>query len=192
MKKFIYKKGEKKQSKKIGMALLIAVIATSALLLASIVISDIAFKQQIISYSWRESKIAFYAADSGIECALYYDLQVDDFFNTPDTDPLPPEKTIYCGDENNENETAQVLSVSNVNNNLFTSRFFYNLDSESCVIVDVIKTRISGGGQPVHIDTKITSRGYNTRCEPDADGKPEIFDGPRNVERALEVTYLGG
>lgn len=180
--------------KKRGMALLIAVIATSALLLASIAISDIAFKQQLISYSGRESKIAFYAADAGLECALFHDLKVENFFPTPGTVPLNQVDGLNC-DENENFSAYEPPDDSDIDgNSAVTSRFSYNLDSEFCIIVDVAKIDDASAG----IKTRITSRGYNTHCTfddgvPGGDdipgGVPAITPGPRNVERALEVTY---
>ena len=161
-----------------GMALLIAVIATSALLLASIAISDISFKQQLISYSGRESKIAFYAADAGLECALYYDLKVDDFFNTPNTNPLAA-RSLECN-----GIPATVHNITTAQGaDPFISRFSYNLPSGLCVIVEIEK--ITSGS---NILTQVTSRGYNTSCSSHG-VVPIISIGARNVERALEVNY---
>jgi len=161
----------KKQKNK-GIALLIAVIATSALLLASVAISDIAYKQQLISYAGRESKEAFYAADAGLECALYHDLKIENFF------PVPGGSLSTAGNINCNNNTI-TANFPTVTSQIVVSEFSYNI-SGSCVIVAVQKSTGSGG----NIDTNVVSRGYNTTC---SGGIPN--SGARNVERALEANY---
>lgn len=164
------------QSKK-GIAILIAVIATSALLLASIAISDIAFKQQLLSYAGRESKTAFYAADSGLECALFHDLKVPNFF------PVPPSGVSTAGPLvcDGQSIVADVDVTSMVR-----TRFSYNITTGGaniCSIVDVEKSLNPVSG---FVDTRIISRGYNNLCDTDAH---TVNSGGRNVERALEVSY---
>ena len=58
-----------------GFTLLIAVITTSLLLLISFAVVNIAVRQLVISNSGVESQYAFYVADSGIECAAFWDLK---------------------------------------------------------------------------------------------------------------------
>lgn len=62
-----------------GFTLLISIVVTSMLLLVSFVVSNLALKQLVLSYSGQESEHAFYNADSGIECALYWDVNGDAF-----------------------------------------------------------------------------------------------------------------
>src|SRR3989344_5495961 len=62
-------------SKNRGFTLFIAITLTATLLLIAAGIVSLAVKQSLISVSGRESQHAFYAADTGIECALYWDIQ---------------------------------------------------------------------------------------------------------------------
>ncbi len=179
-----------RQNGKKGMALLIAVIASSALLLASIAISDIAFKQQIISYSGRESKVAFYAADAGLECALYHDLKVDDFFPIPGSSLL----TAFQGGLNCAGLGSITPTPSVDIDDPRTTSFSYSMPDPSgisgatCVFVQVTKRSTGIPASP--IETIITSRGYNTTCNSIGDDGVLIIEaGSRNVERALEVKY---
>lgn len=57
-----------------GFTLLIAIVITATLLLVSTGIVSVAVKEAFLSSSARESQHAFYAADTGIECAAYWDL----------------------------------------------------------------------------------------------------------------------
>ncbi len=62
-----------------GFTLLIAVLMGSVLLAIGYAIYNILSKEVILSSSGRDSQFAFYAADSGIECALYWDNKQDAF-----------------------------------------------------------------------------------------------------------------
>lgn len=57
-----------------GFTLLIAIIIMGTLLLIAGGIVSLAVRQAFISSSGRESQAAFYAADTGLECALYWDV----------------------------------------------------------------------------------------------------------------------
>lgn len=56
-----------------GFTLLLSIIITGILLLVSFIISNVALKELVLVYSGSESQQAFYAADSGVECAAYWD-----------------------------------------------------------------------------------------------------------------------
>ena len=58
--------------RKKGMALLLAVIITGAALSIALGIQSLMFGQLKLGQSARESHVAFFSADAGKECALYY------------------------------------------------------------------------------------------------------------------------
>ncbi len=58
-----------------GFTLFYAVLISSLLLAIGLAIFNITFKEVILSSGARESANAFYAADTGLECALYWDLK---------------------------------------------------------------------------------------------------------------------
>src|SRR3990167_3653584 len=58
-----------------GFTLLVAIVTTSLLLLVSFVVVNVALKQLVLANASQESQYAFYAADSGTECAVYHDLK---------------------------------------------------------------------------------------------------------------------
>lgn len=58
-----------------GFTLLIAVILASVSLAIGLALLDIAYKQVVLASAAKQSQTAFYAADSVMECALYYDQQ---------------------------------------------------------------------------------------------------------------------
>lgn len=70
---FIKKNNFKKKSKNKGFAILFAVLLASFLVTLGISIFSISLKEIQIVTSIRDSQIAYYAADSARECALYWD-----------------------------------------------------------------------------------------------------------------------
>lgn len=67
-----------------GFTLLIAVILTAVLLAVGLSLLDTATKQLILASTAKQSELAFYTADSALECALYHDQQVGSFsYSTP-------------------------------------------------------------------------------------------------------------
>lgn len=161
-------------SDKKGIAIFIAVIATSAIIIITLAIADISFKEQIITYSGKDSKVAFYAADSGLECALYHDIKKPNFFFA--TAPAPIQQgTVRCNN-------ADINSTITIAGQEAKTVFSYNLSgtSESCAVVTMTKT-----GSGPNFSTKIDSRGYNNTCSTPNTPDP----GPKNLERSLEVNY---
>jgi Tfp pilus assembly protein PilX len=57
-----------------GFTLFIAIVTTATLLLISAGVVNLALKQNLISNISKESQYAFYAADTGMECAIYWDV----------------------------------------------------------------------------------------------------------------------
>jgi hypothetical protein len=144
-----------------GFVALFTVLIASVVLAMALGISNISLKQIILSGSVTDATKAFYAADSGIECALYYDLRVS---------PNPFSATsapINCG--GNINIEVQELLTS-----VFSfSIDFNNGSGTSCANVTVDKTDILGV-------TTVISKGTNTPCN---------TISPRQVERAIQITY---
>lgn len=71
----ITNKGEVKEQTKSGGALILGLMIASILLSVGMGISNIALKEIKLSSIGNKSGIAFYMADTGIECALYWDSQ---------------------------------------------------------------------------------------------------------------------
>ncbi len=67
-----------------GMTLFIAIIIMSILLFISFAVVNIAIKGTLFASSGRDSQFAFYAADAGMECALYWDARSNVFTDTED------------------------------------------------------------------------------------------------------------
>lgn len=158
---------KKNISQKSGFALLIAIVTTSLLLLVSFVVVNIALKQIVIAYANQESQYAYFNAESGIECAIYWDLKNPSGTSAFATDT--PATTIKC---NNQNITG--MGGGGLSNATST----FNLDNmtpKGCTVVKVGKVN-----DPTNYGlTRIEAYGYNN-CTPGA---------ARKVERGITITY---
>jgi len=121
-------------NKKNGFTLLFSLLILTIVLSASLGIYSIVLRQFKISQISRESSRAFFAADAGLECALYWDIKGGVLgFDNPNYD-------ILCF---GQNKTGS-MSAS-------TTTFYLDLNNGSCAKVEVDKT----------VDTILTSSGYN-------------------------------
>ena len=154
-----------------GIALLFVVLLTSVLLMVAIGISNIAYKELIFSAEARDSDLAFFSADTGVECALYLD-KTGIFSGTgPSTSP---ECSGYPLGIIGGGPTYQFIIP-------FT-------DGRHCVQVNINKAFVPDPTAPTDMYTQISAVGYNVGATtPDA-----CISGPvglQVVTRALSVTY---
>lgn len=145
-----------------GFTLFISILVGSLMLSIGFSIFNLTFKELLLSASARDSQIAFYAADTGLECALYYDQKENVFTITG-----PGGVSITCG--------GQTVSVSKViRPGVHTWEWWIDSSSGICTKIEVNKyTNLE--------QTVIRSFGYNT-C---------TSDDPRRTERGLRVIYNG-
>lgn len=142
-----------------GFVVLFTVLIASVVLSMALGIANIALKQIVLTASSTDASKSFYAADTGIECALYHDYKVPEAFDVGST-------PIYC-------ESA-IVPVTNTGG-FYTFQFIVpSIDDsgDGCADVTVDKTAPNR--------TVVTSKGKNNQCG---------FDNSRTVERAIEVTY---
>ena len=150
-----------------GFTLLFAILVSGLLFAMGMAIANLALKEIILSSAGKQSEIAFFAADTGAECALYWDLRRVAF---PDHQGPQPAAISCTG-------STVTPTVTQASANRATVQF--TLDTASyCAVVTVAKTR-----SPVAA-TVIESRGHN---DPDCSGSAR--DNPARVERALRVRY---
>lgn len=129
-----------------GFTLLLAVLITSIVLATSIEFSVFVLRELRVSAMGRESQKAFFAADSGAECVLYWDLK-QDYFSTTTT------RVISCAGNN-----YTVGGPSGISN------FTLNFDNDSCAAVTVDKTNYPA--------TEVRSYGHNT-CDTSSPNRVE-------------------
>lgn len=164
-----------------GFTLLMAALVSAVVLMLGSSIFSIAQKQIILSSIGRDSQFAFYAADTGAECALYYDIRFQSF----GTADAPTVATITCDKAANGTDLAVNTSIVSSGTSA-TSTF--SLDqfgrdvitdvpagSSNCVEVTVAKNA-SAPFTVIHAD------GYSTPCA-------NIATSPRSLQRSVELRY---
>ncbi len=72
----LYKKRTNRGEGNRGVALLIAILVGSVALAVGLGVYHRAYKELVFASFWKQAQIAFSAADSGLECAMYWDKQV--------------------------------------------------------------------------------------------------------------------
>ncbi len=170
MKNF-FKKSNIKNNK--GVAILFAMAVVSIILAIALSISRIAFKEASLTISARQANDAFYAADTGAECALYLDK--NNSFLTDNADlklcaslltyslSSPPNPPI-----GNSIGTFFQIFPPNLGANLL-----------DCASVNIRKDTV---GEDSIVTTTINSKGYNGNA---------VTCGPNtnSAERELEISY---
>jgi len=151
-----------------GFTLLFASLVSSLLLAVGVAIFDVTIKEVILASTARDSSYAIYTADTGLECAFYWDfknagLNVTAFATSSQSSP---NASIAC---NNQTITPTVISTLSAATTTFTLTM---APQPYCATVIVAKY-----GNPTR--TTVASHGYNT-CN---------ANDPRRIERALQANY---
>jgi len=153
-----------------GIALLFSIMLATIFLTIAIGVLNISVKELNFSASTKDTNNAFFAADTGIECALYNDKSSIDFFRKEWTTQRP--KGIDCfGDTINftGGYPSFNFSIDGLGSN-----------SNSCVKILVEKIEKDAG----LVATRITSKGYNFGA-----GENCTSSVLNRVERVLELNY---
>lgn len=173
-----------------GFVLLFALLISSILLATGLGISRIILREIFLASLGRESSVAFFAADTGAECALHwYALRKFDLDNTVP----PPSRIIYCNGQIISDNTPGVIKISstgmlpNVINGATESTFSFNTNSQivnppgalpralPCALVNV---KFAGTDLTNPSQLIVNSKGYNN-CD---------LTSPQTLERTLEYT----
>ena len=145
-------------------------------------IYDLTVRELDLSGTATQSQYAIYAADTGAECALYWDLKctlsrctsgaaAGSAFATS-TQSVTPVSDVLCNGIDVAAAPWTVASVLTAATTTFSITF---LPQPYCASVTVAKSGIP-------TQTTITSKGYNASCPPAAAGASRL-------ERVLQVTY---
>ncbi|MBF05202.1 hypothetical protein CL644_00615 [bacterium] len=158
-----------------GFILILAALVASLLTSLGLAMFSIAKKEIILSSLGRDSQLAFYAADTGAECALYWDFKYNAFststvFSSPDIIPTCAGNVLQ--DFPTPYEQGVPDGISGLGGNNY-STFWFEPEGR-CVYVTVTK-------RATYPNTVVESLGYSTSCsEP---------DHPRRLERAVRSTF---
>lgn len=147
-----------------GMALFIAIIFSSVVLLIGLTMASFGYKQAILSSSAVSSQKAYYAADSAMECALYADQQEALF--TTNTAGI-----IKCA---GANDSVTVSSIPKYRKYTFSIR---NISPDVCADVVVYKETVTP------YTTYIYSTGYYNV------GQSNCSVNTHTTVRGLSISY---
>ncbi len=163
-----------KKPREQGVVILFAILAIGLMVGIGVALSTLTQQQLILSSIGKQSQVAFYAADTGAECARYWDL-AHNAFNTRDEDGNLVSVPITCANISpsdfsvNDDGITSGFTIDIVSPSGFPSNNRYNY----CASVKVTK-KTTG-------ETIIESRGYNLPCIANYSS--------RKVERAVRLTY---
>lgn len=158
-----------------GFTLMLAALVASLLTALGLAMFAIAKKEVVLSSLGRDSQFAFYAADTGAECALHWDFKHGAFStSTVYSSTSTPAR---CGNQALQDfPTPWGEGVSDGISGLggaYTSSFWFEPEGY-CVYVTVVK-------QDVFPHTTIESLGYSTPCSDP--------NHPRRLERAVRARF---
>ena len=146
-----------------GFTLLLSILVVSVILSVGLGIFDIMTKELKLSGLGRESQIAFYAADAGIECFFYWEIKHPNLNKSA----FEPE----TGGTNTINCAGNDIQISGSGTYVFN----LPLSNNSCVKINITKdTSLSN-----KVITTVESSGYNNM---DCDST-----SPFKVERAIRM-----
>ena len=160
-----------------GFTLLLSLLVISVILSVSFGVFDVMTKELKLSGLGRESQIAFYAADAGIECAYFWDIKQKEFENEDGWPKTDANYSIECANK--------VIGKNfSFDGGKYTTDFQFDMGiatTQKCAMVTVTKS--IENKKVENIDYKITtttieSKGYNYWC---------TSTSPHKVERAIRV-----
>lgn len=153
-----------------GFTILFAVLIASILLAIGIAIFDITVRELRLSSIARESQLAIYAADSGVECGLYWALPAAGRSTFSTTSAI----SVNCNGQT-INEDIDGFSIGGRGYSA-TSTFQVTYGT-ACAEISVATHLINASD--LQVRTIIESRGYNVCDEAD----------PRRLEREFRVIF---
>lgn len=185
----------KNHTKKRGFTIFFAMLVGSLALAVGFAIYDLAVREIDLSGAANQSQYAIYAADTGVECALYWDSKAPLLNGSPSAFGTSTGSswgsTVKCNDQN-----VAVRGTPPVPFALPTSSWSaWTKTSSASAATTTFTIAISNNGTPVQtycavvevgkkttsgvLYTNIISRGYNT-C---------LSGGVARLERTLQVRY---
>jgi len=144
-----------------GVTLLLAMLVASVMLSISGLVATIAYRKVTFTAAARDSSAAFFAADTALECAMYWDLTKNYFADNNNS------YDIECGGRNNIEVTC-VGDQSDEDDPKICS-FEIQLPGRSAE-ADISK---------FENESTVDARGYSTNNP----------NSPRRVERAIQIQY---
>lgn len=168
-----------------GFALLIAVIFMTVMLAFGLMLGALGYKQSILASSAVQSQYAFYAADAGLECALYADQQ-ENMFSYLEHDENAVPGPITCAGSQAQQVQYDYDDIDLNRLHMVQEIEFGSGATARCARVTIYKyenpinlTRLPDGTQPT-ASTLIFSEGTDAPCGTATS---------RTVARGLQIHY---
>ena len=156
-----------------GFTLLLAALVASIVLALGTSIFQLAQKELTLSSIGRDSQFAFYAADTGAECALYWDVRHQSF-------PTSPSRTADISCDNQDKTTTVTTSGDGI---ISTFQFAPN---GYCVNVSVNKSTNVDTGD---VATTVHADGFSTHVTDPNTCTAAIKADRRALQRSVELKY---
>lgn len=177
MKQFFHKKTKFIYTNSRGFFMLYAILFSSIMLIIGMGIIDVVLRQVAFSGVGKESSRAFYAADAGMECALYGDI-VKDAFATGTINHL----VCNGNDVTVQGKDGPLPTAYDIPE--FSFNFWIDKADpadRSCAYVTLVRTFDGNGDVST---TTVSSLGYNSEC-------PNVGNPTRYplVERGVRGSY---
>jgi hypothetical protein len=178
-----------------GFTVLFASLIGALVLSIGLAILNITLKQNTLSSAGRKTQQSFYAADAGVECALFLDRGEGQqscrlgYFGTPSTTGAGTFVSSICGNLTAADDTGRTHeclgrtftinhgSAGSVIVDTFEVTGDATYDEDICFSVSVIKSLLPNDDGVLELTTTFESRGYNT-CD---------TNSPNRFERAIRV-----
>ena len=182
-----------------GFTLLLSVLVISMILAVSLGISSIIRGEIILSSTGRQSQLAFYAADAGLECGIYWDTLHSGMPQSAFATSTPDQNDLRCAGAtipvggptscvNSLDGSGSSAPCAPGDKKAGVSTFTLNLANDSCAKVTVTKREFYIYEPPdptpneAGIETFIHSDGFSegdSACE---------SNSPRVYQRSIETT----
>jgi Tfp pilus assembly protein PilX len=151
-----------------GFTLLIAVIFMTVMLSFGLALGSLGYKQITLASTATQSQYAFYAADAGLECALYADQQSNPLlFTMPASDPVAagiPVPAITCNGDSSPYASSQIWNIGQP----WIIKETLDVDTNRCAEVSIYKytnpITVNTGNGTILVATYIFSQGYDVAC----------------------------
>lgn len=166
-----------------GFTIFIALIVISVSLIVGVGMANLIAKEIEFSSISRKTQVSFYAADTGTECVLYWDIKESKFLKPLDIgvgDNInnfisPPYNCV--GEDITSNWITTDVSEPSPGVFEYTIDFDLDLSNNSCVNINIKKQEDADPNTPM---TLIQSSGKDRNCS---------SSDPNRVERILEINY---
>ncbi len=168
------RRGAAKANSTAGFTVLLAALVASVTLALGVSIFEITQKQIMLSSLGRDSQFAFYSADTGAECALYWDIRHEYFGTSTPPDLDTPNDPACAGQKLNATGRPP---IEERNPYPYTMRFQFNTGNTGGLCSQVtVKKDVADPRTVIHAD------GFNASCD-------SLGTNPRTLQRSMEIRY---